>query len=144
MKGEIRTVTDASPIGVTAETVFTPVDANGNTTVTFSLTAKDVAPYLGEQLVIFEYLYGEDGQLVAQDASVDNIDQRFFVEGGGGDEPGPEKPDNPDNPGSKQPEKPGHLPKTGGQGIAWMALLGIAAIGTGTALTFPRLRATHR
>lgn len=143
MKGEIRTVPDAAPIGVSSQTVFVAEKAQGNTTVTFSLTAKDVAPHLGKQLVIFEYLYDEDGTLVAQDASVDHLDQRFSVHSGGGDKPEPDDPhkpgpDRPHKPGPSKPSKPGYLPKTGAEGIVLIGLLGPGAVAAGAVLVIRR------
>ncbi len=52
--------------------------------MTFSLTAMGAARHLDEQFVVFEYLCEEGGELVAEDASVDNFDQPFFVRAEGG------------------------------------------------------------
>src|SRR5690625_1909351 len=97
LDGEIRTAPAGEETGLTASATFTPEEANGTTTVEFTLTGDDVAQYAGQDLVVYEYLTlnGED---IAEHTDPEDQNQAFTVE---------EEPEDPNDPGSEDPDDPG-------------------------------------
>src|SRR5690625_2855933 len=78
LTGEIRTAPDGEETGITASAEFTPEEADGETTVTFEISAEDIAEYAGQDLVVFEYLT-LDGEPVAEHTDPEDEAQTFTV-----------------------------------------------------------------
>nr|NLD40944.1 VaFE repeat-containing surface-anchored protein [Actinomycetales bacterium] len=81
LDGELMLITgdDVSATGIKGSATFTPVEANGTTTVTFDISAEQVADYAGKDLVVFEYLFDGDKK-VTEHADPKDPAQTFTVE----------------------------------------------------------------
>src|SRR5699024_5909256 len=112
LDGEVRTAPAGEETGITATAQFTPEEESGTTTVTFTITAEQVADYAGQDLVVFEYLT-LDGEPVAEHTDPEDQAQNFTVEEETTD---PNDPDESDDTGND-------LPQTGA-GIAGLLALG--------------------
>jgi choice-of-anchor A domain-containing protein/LPXTG-motif cell wall-anchored protein len=157
LKGEIRTALAGAETGIAATAEFTPQAASGTTTVTFKITAEQVAGYAGQDLVVFEYL-SLNGDLVVEHTDPKNEAQTFTVA-----EEAPTVPVDPTGPkdpdGSAHPKDPQHsgaaqddlvqtgapdddLAQTGASGI-WSLLAGGALLLAGGSTLLLRRRKMH-
>lgn len=106
LEGELFVAATGVSTKLTASATFTPSASNGSTTVTFTLSAEDVAAFAGQDLVVFEYL-SLDGDPVAEHADLDDEAQTFTVdEEPSGEIPGEPGEETPGEPGDETPEDP--------------------------------------
>ncbi len=89
-------VRDGDGNALAVETVFTPWLSEGTHAVRISF---DAAGLEGHTLVIFEYLYSEDDEIIAAEADAENEDQAIAFK-----EPEPEEPEELTYP--EEPEEP--------------------------------------
>ena len=76
VKGTIMDKTSGQPIGVTAETTFTAEAADGSVEVTFTF---DTTKLQGKTLVVFETLYGTQGNPIVAHSDLNDEEQTVSV-----------------------------------------------------------------